>query len=158
MRVKRSPHANTHVSNLRTGWPGSLTTYAPPSSPFKRQTQIIRKRKPSSPIGAIINNITPNRHPTPGGIVETIEEIIRLGEERKSASFAVCNQEGCWSTKHTREGREESKKKFKERFSRGFDKRASQYIAEYEGVDHEIDDDMESIDEATEALMIDVGF
>ena len=65
---------------------------------------------------------------------------------------------GCWSTKHTREEREESKKKFKERFSWGFDKRASQYIAEYEGLDYEIDDDMESIDEAAEALMIDVGF
>ena len=69
----------------------------------------------------------------------------------------VCNKEGCWSSKHTREEREDSKNKFKERFSRGFDRRANQYIAEHEGVDYERDDDSESIDDAAEALMIDIG-
>src|SRR6266513_6490169 len=34
---------------------------------------------------------------------------------RKKRCF-VCNREGCWSTKHTREEREESKRRFKERF------------------------------------------
>ncbi len=44
------------------------------------------------------------------------------------------------------------------RLSQRFVKRASQYIAEYKKVDDEIDDDIEDIDEAAEALMIDVGF
>src|SRR6266516_285391 len=68
----------------------------------------------------------------------------------------VCNKEGCWSSKHSREERDESRKKFKERFSRRFDRQASQYIAEYEGTDHDDDLDSESVDEAMEALMIDV--
>ncbi len=34
----------------------------------------------------------------------------------------VCNKEGCWSSKHTKEEHEESKKKFKERFFQGFNK------------------------------------
>ena len=70
----------------------------------------------------------------------------------------VCNKKGCWSSKYTWDEREEPKKKFKKRFSQRFDNRASQYIAEYERVDYEIDDDIEDIDKAAEALMIDVGF
>ena len=35
---------------------------------------------------------------------------------------------------------------------------ATQYIAEHERVDHEMEDDTESIDDAAEVLMIDVGF
>ena len=47
----------------------------------------------------------------------------------KKKCFA-CNKKGCWSSKHTMEERQESKKKFKKWSSQGFDKQVSQYIAE----------------------------
>ncbi len=78
----------------------------------------------------------------------------RIGTKK----YFVYNKEGCWSSNNIREERKESKKKFKERFSQRFDKRGSQYIAEYEGVDYEIDDNIEDIDKAEEALIINVGF
>lgn len=43
---------------------------------------------------------------------------------RKKKCF-VCLKEGCWSSKHTREERDESRKRFKERFGRRFDKKAA---------------------------------
>ena len=70
----------------------------------------------------------------------------------------VCNEPGCWSTKHSKEECEESKKKFKERFSQRFaqrfDRHANQYIADYEGSPNsETEDDL---DDAMEALIIDI--
>ena len=70
----------------------------------------------------------------------------------------VSNKKGCWSSRHTRKKREDLKNKFKKWFSQEFDKRASQYIAEYEEIDHEMDDDTKSIDDIAEALMIDMRF
>ena len=60
----------------------------------------------------------------------------------------ICNKEGCWSTKHTAEERERSKKKFQQRFSR----RVDQYIAEYEG--KEESDQEEELEEEMEALIL----
>ena len=54
----------------------------------------------------------------------------------------MCGKEGCWSTRHTQEERERSKKRF--------DKRINQFILEYEGEEAE-----ESLDESMEALIID---
>ena len=65
----------------------------------------------------------------------------------------VCHKEGCWSSNHTQEERDESRKRFKDKFNRRFNKHARQYITEYEGVDDA--DDLESIDEAINTLMID---
>jgi hypothetical protein len=49
----------------------------------------------------------------------------------------VCQKEGCWSTKHTKEERERSVENFKQRFRKSFDqeidRRVRQYIAGYEG-------------------------
>ena len=70
----------------------------------------------------------------------------------------VCNKKVCWSSKHTRKKRETLKNKFKEQFFQGFDKQISQYIAEHEEVDHESDDNTDSIDDAAEAFMIDFKF
>ncbi len=53
----------------------------------------------------------------------------------------MCNKEGCWSTKHTKEEREESKRRFKERFNRNFDRNARQYITEYKGNDGDDNED-----------------
>jgi hypothetical protein len=64
----------------------------------------------------------------------------------------VCDKEGCWSSNHSKEEREESRRKFKARFNQRFDKYAKQYIADYEGADDE--DDLDSIDEAIEALIV----
>src|SRR6266480_1542147 len=65
---------------------------------------------------------------------------------RKKRCF-VCNKEGCWSTKHTKEEREESKRRFKERFkerfTQNFDRIARQYITEYEGNDGDDNEDDE---------------
>jgi hypothetical protein len=63
----------------------------------------------------------------------------------------VCNKEGCWSSNHSKEEREESRKRFKAKFNQRFDKYARQYVANYEGAD---DDDLDSIDEAIEALIV----
>lgn len=49
--------------------------------------------------------------------------------------------------------------KFKEQCFQKFDKRASQYIIEYEEIDNEIDDNIKSINnDKTKALMINVKF
>ena len=69
----------------------------------------------------------------------------------------VCDKEGCWSSKHTKDEREESRKRYKERigpyFSRRFDKHPAHYIADYEGEESDSDND---VDDEMEALMIDV--
>ena len=77
-------------------------------------------------------------------------------KNRKKKCF-VCDKEGCWSSKHTKDEQEESKQRYKERFKersgRYFDKRATHYITDYEGVEEDSENDME---EEMEALMIDV--
>ena len=67
----------------------------------------------------------------------------------------VCHKEGCWSSKHSREERDESRKKFKDRLNRRFDRHAKQYITEYEGTDYDDEPGSESTDDAMEALIID---
>lgn len=76
----------------------------------------------------------------------------------KKKKCFIYNKKGCWSSKHIRKECKDSKNKFKEWFSRGFDKQASQYIIEYERVDHEMDDDIKSIDDVVETLMIALDF
>jgi hypothetical protein len=67
----------------------------------------------------------------------------------------VCNKEGCWSTKHTQEEREESRKRFKDKFTQRFDRHARQYITEYEGIASDSDaDNHDSLDEAIDNLII----
>jgi hypothetical protein len=65
----------------------------------------------------------------------------------------VCKKEGCWSSNHSKEEQEESRKKFKARFSQRFDKYTRQYIVDYEGTENN-DDDLDSIDEDIEALIV----
>ena len=83
-----------------------------------------------------------NRHQSPSQHITT-----------KKRCF-VCNREGCWSSKHSQDERDESRKRFREKLNRRFDRNARQYIAEYEGTDNELDS--ESIDDMIEALVIDV--
>jgi hypothetical protein len=64
----------------------------------------------------------------------------------------VCEKEGCWSSNHSKEEREESHRKFKARFTQRFDKYTRQYIADYEGTDDT--DDLDLIDEDIEALIV----
>ena len=54
----------------------------------------------------------------------------------------MCGKEGCWSTRHTQEEHNRSKKRF--------DKQINQFILDYEGEEAE-----ESFDESMEALIID---
>ena len=81
----------------------------------------------------------------------------RSSYNRKKKCF-VCDKEGCWSSKHTKDEREESKKRYKERirehFSRHFDKQSAHYIADYERTESDSDNDL---DNKIEALMIDVS-
>lgn len=75
-------------------------------------------------------------------------------QPKKKACF-ICKKEGCWSTNHTKEEQEESKKRFKAQLTRHprFDRYTRQYIAEYEGVQPSDDDDFD-LDEAIEALVV----
>ena len=61
---------------------------------------------------------------------------------RTSQKCFVCGKEGCWSTRHTQEERDKSRKRL--------DSRINQYILEYEGEETE-----EPLDESIEALIID---
>lgn len=54
----------------------------------------------------------------------------------------VCKQPGCWSTKHTQEERDQSKKRFQDRLN--------QFITDYEGCESE-----DISDEAIETLIVD---
>ena len=80
---------------------------------------------------------------------------------RKKRCF-VCNRENCWSTKHIKDEREESKRRYKERLAQNFDRNARQYINEYEGIDNNDDgedtekDGMDEIDREFENFTIDV--
>jgi hypothetical protein len=70
----------------------------------------------------------------------------------------VCQKEGCWSTKHSKDEREIVKQKFKNRFSNQVNKRIDQYISEYEGTNpsssySEDDSDTDLTDEM-EALIV----
>jgi hypothetical protein len=60
---------------------------------------------------------------------------------QKTKKCFVCHKEGCWSSNHTQEERDKSRKKFENRIN--------QYIVEYEG------DEEQEIDKAIEALIID---
>ncbi len=51
----------------------------------------------------------------------------------------VCQKEECWSTKHSKNEREEAKRKFRNRFVDQMNKRIDQYIAEYEELEDEND-------------------
>src|SRR4029077_12355233 len=60
----------------------------------------------------------------------------------------VCQKEGCWSTKHTKEERERSVENFKQRFRKSFDqgidRRVRQYIAGYEGDGNQEEDEVDN--------------
>jgi len=58
---------------------------------------------------------------------------------QKTKKCFVCYKEGCWSTKHTQEERDKSRKRFENRLN--------QYITEYEGE--------EDVDSEIEALIVD---
>ena len=74
-------------------------------------------------------------------------------DENKTKKCFVCDKEGCWSTKHTKDERDEAKRRFKERLGRGFEKGVAHYIVDYEGVEA---DSKDSLDDEMEALMFDV--
>lgn len=57
----------------------------------------------------------------------------------------VCGKSGCWSTNHTQQERDDSKKRFSERYPEyksrpGYDRRLRQYITYYEGGDSDEDE------------------
>ncbi len=63
----------------------------------------------------------------------------RRNQSRTRKVCFVCHKEECWSTKHTRDEREDAKRKFKNRFVDQINKRIDQYIAEYEELEDEND-------------------
>ncbi len=79
----------------------------------------------------------------------------RRNQSRTRKVCFVWQKEECWSTKHTRNEREDAKRKFKNRFLDQMNKRIDQYIAEYEELEDENDQNTndELINEI-EALMI----
>ena len=69
----------------------------------------------------------------------------------------MCLKKGFWSSKHTKEERDKSRNRFKERFGQQFDKKAAQYIANFEGMEFSPDNNLddENLYEM-EVLIIDV--
>jgi Reverse transcriptase (RNA-dependent DNA polymerase) len=71
----------------------------------------------------------------------------------KKACF-ICKKEGCWSSNHTKEEQEESKRRFKAQLTQHsrFDKYTKQYITEFEGVAPN-EEDNDSIEEVIDTMM-----
>ncbi len=72
------------------------------------------------------------------------------GQGRIEKICFVCKKEECWSTKHSKNKRENTKQKFRNRFAGQMNKRIDQYIAEYEGLEGLEDED----DQKTNSEMI----
>ncbi len=64
----------------------------------------------------------------------------RRNQNRTKKVCFVCQKDECWSTKHTKDEREEAKRKFRNRFVDQMNKRIDQYIAEYEELDSDEND------------------
>jgi hypothetical protein len=65
----------------------------------------------------------------------------RRNQNRTRKVCFVCQKEECWSTKHTRNEREDAKRKFRNRFVDQMNKRIDQYIAEYEELEEHDSDE-----------------
>ncbi len=76
-------------------------------------------------------------------------------QERIEKKCFVCQKEECWSTKHSRDEREDAQRKFKNRFIDQMNKRIDQYIAEYEELEDENDQNTnDELIKEMKALMI----
>ena len=73
----------------------------------------------------------------------------------------VCRNEGCWSSNHSKEEQEESKKRYRTKILQHYDRNTRQYITDYEGTgeDETPDPDPEEndLEETVQTLMIDSG-
>ena len=87
--VKISLLINIYISNSQTIQTFLLLTYISLSSLFKSQSQIICKCKLFLLIDTIINSITLHCHHILKKIIETIEETIKFGQQRKDALFIM---------------------------------------------------------------------
>lgn len=76
----------------------------------------------------------------------------------KKEKCFICNKESYLSNRYIREKYKDSKNKFKEQFFWKFNKLISQYIAKYEKVDYEKNNDLKSNDDIVKVLMIDIEF
>jgi hypothetical protein len=88
------------------------------------------------------------RSPTPG------PPRVRFRDQSRRRRCFVCNKDGCWSTNHTKEEQESSKKNF----TKSFDRQMRQYINEYEGTEDPRDDtgsDTDSTRDPAEAMIFD---
>jgi hypothetical protein len=80
------------------------------------------------------------------------------GQDISKKRCFVCNKEGCWSSKHSKEERDQSRQRFKEKLSQRFDRHAKQYIADHEGIhdDNPNSESDEAVDGKIETLIIDI--
>ncbi len=69
----------------------------------------------------------------------------------------VCEKKKCWSFKHIRNERDQTKAKFKKRMNQRFEKRASQYIFNYEERNDDSSNDDDDLNQHIKILMIDVS-
>lgn len=78
-------------------------------------------------------------------------------DNRKREKCYVCLKKECWSSKHTKEEHDKSRNRFKERFGQQFNRKAAQYIANFEGIEFSLDNDLsdENLDEI-QVLVIDI--
>lgn len=85
----------------------------------------------------------------------------RGGGGRNKKCF-VCQKEGCWSTKHTKDEQQASIKRYKERIGQQFEKSAAHYISNFEGVesgdnDNDEDENEDDLVNQMEALIVNTG-
>ena len=83
----------------------------------------------------------------------------RYRSNQRGKRCFVCRKENCWSTRHSKEERDESMRKFKNNLNRRFDRNPRQYITDFEGTDPETteaetDKDFD-IEEQIETLILD---
>ena len=65
-------------------------------------------------------------------------------------------KEGCQLSKYLKKERDKLKKKFKDRLNHCFNRYTKQYITKYKGTDHNNKLNLESINNAIEALIINI--
>ena len=72
----------------------------------------------------------------------------------------VCRNEGCWSSNHSKEEQEESKRRYRSKILQHYDRNTRQYITGYEGTEQEEETydnefEEETLDDTIQTLMTD---
>jgi hypothetical protein len=109
-----------------------------------------------------ISKQTPSRNP-PSQETSYGQTIFRRPPGRQTISKKrcfVCRNEGCWSSNHSKEEQEESKRRYRSKILQHYDRNTRQYITGYEGTEQEEETydnefEEETLDDTIQTLMTD---